>query len=58
MDLGMGFARAVMISFTDDFPVFNNDTAHVGIRVGRETSTRGQLQRSRHVQLILHGLIL
>lgn len=58
VDFGMRFARAVMIPFTDDLPIFDNHTAHVGIGVSGKTSARSKLQRARHVQFILHGLVL
>ena len=58
MDFGMRLARAMVIPLTDDFPIFNNHTAHVGIGVSSKTSARSKLQRSRHVQFILHGLVL
>ena len=58
MNFGMRFARAVMISFTDDLPIFHNHAAHVGVGVSGKTSARSKLQRARHVQFILHGLVL
>ncbi len=38
--------------------IVNNDTADIRVRVSGETSTLRQFERSRHVKLILHGLVL
>ncbi|EHC82678.1 Uncharacterised protein [Salmonella enterica subsp. enterica] len=58
MDLGVRLSGALVITFADDVAIVNNDTADIRVRVSGETSTLRQFERSRHVKLILHGLVL
>ncbi|CNT80885.1 Uncharacterised protein [Salmonella enterica subsp. enterica serovar Bovismorbificans] len=54
----MRLSGAMVITFADDVAIVNNDTADIRVRVSGETSTLRQFERSRHVKLILHGLVL
>ena len=50
------FTGAIVKTFADDLAIFNDHAADIRVWVRGEASARGQLQRSRHVYFILHGL--
>jgi uncharacterized protein YdeI (BOF family) len=51
-------AGAIVKTFADDLAVFHDHAADIRVGMGGKAPARGQLQRSRHVHFVLHGLVL
>ena len=53
MNLGVRFARALVPALADNFVVFDDDAAHHRVRRNGAATTFSQLERTRHVPLVL-----